>query len=194
MPLFEQKAPSIMVALMRDLGIADFQAGGVLGNFGHETGGFTDLVQGTVMVPSDMSGNAVGWPQYDGARKRAFLAWCKAAMLDWASDKANYKYFVEEIKTTEKASLAALKRTTTLKEATDVFERTNERPGVVALSSREAYARRAMAAYAAAPKPIAPIYGGGTPCRRSRDSRHAGQAEGPAVNVVAAAEPGQPPQ
>lgn len=185
MTLFDTKAPRIMVALMRDLGLADFQAGGILGNFGHESAGLADLVQGTVMNPRDMSGNAVGWPQWDGTRKTAFLNWCKAHGLAWDSDEANYVYFVLEANTSEKASIAALRATKTLKEATEVFERKNERPGVVALASREKWAERAMAAYSAAPKPITPIFGGGSPTIHPTIRTAAPTAAKPASTPVA---------
>ena len=40
-----------MVAFMRDLGVTDFQAGGILGNLGWECAGFEDLVQSRAAVP-----------------------------------------------------------------------------------------------------------------------------------------------
>ncbi len=152
MALFEQKAPGIMAALIRDLGMADYQAAGVLGNIGHECGGFTDLVQGGAMVPNDMSGNAVGWPQWDGVRKRDFLAWCVKQGLDFRSDEANYRYLVLELRGPERAALNALLRTRTLTEATDVFEAKFERAGVPALASRRRWAKKASDAYATSDK------------------------------------------
>lgn len=139
MQLFEQKAPGIMVGLMRDLGITDFQAAGIMGNIGHETGGFQFFHQ--------IGGPAIGWSQWDGERKSNFLNFCFAEKLDPKSDTANYKWLVAESKTIEKTALFALKATTTLKEATDVWEKKDERAGVPALSSRKMYAIRAMAAY-----------------------------------------------
>ncbi len=112
------------------------------------------------MIPGDMAGNAVGWPQFDGGRKRAFLAWCGKKVLDWRSDAANYGYMVEELLTTERSALARLKATKTLGEASDDFERYYERAGVSALASRRRYAQRAMSAYTIAPKPIEPIVPG----------------------------------
>jgi tRNA(Ile)-lysidine synthase TilS/MesJ len=152
MGLFESKAPAIMAGLMRDLGVQDYQAAGVLGSLGHETGGFTDLVQGTVMDPRDMSANAVGWAQWDGVRKRDFLAWCAKQGLDWRSDEANYRYLLLELRGSERAALNALLKTRSLIEATDVFEAKFERAGVPALASRRKYARQAMDAYAASDK------------------------------------------
>lgn len=145
--LFEQKAPGIMAALMRDLGLQDYQAAGILGNIGHECGGFTDLVQGGAMVPNDLSGNAVGWAQWDGVRKRDFLAWCAKNKLAWSSDEANYRYLLLELRGSERAALNALLKTRSLIEATDTFETKFERAGVPALASRRKYARQAMDAY-----------------------------------------------
>lgn len=149
MALFDDKAPAIMDALMRDVGVTDFQAGGILGNIGHECAGMTKLHQ--------IGGSAIGWAQWDGARKSAFAAWCARKGLDWQSDEANYRYLVLELLTSEKAALDALKATGTLGGATTTFEEKFERAGVPALMSRLNWAQRAMAAYAAAPRPIKPI-------------------------------------
>ncbi len=144
MALFEQKAPGIMTALMRDLAITDFQAAGILGNIGHECAGFTKLHQ--------IGGSAIGWVQWDGSRKSAYSAWCARQKLDWQSDEANYGYLVLELKSSEAESLAALKKTNSLEQATIVFEQKFERAGVPALASRVSFADRAMAAYTAAAK------------------------------------------
>ncbi len=144
MALFETKAPPIMAGLMRDLGVQDFQAGGVLGNIGWECAGFEHL--------SQIGGSARGWVQWDGVRKAAFLTWCANNHLDWMSDEANYRYLILELKGSERAALNALLRTKSLHEASDVFEEKFERAGKPALSVRRGYADRAMAAYAASDK------------------------------------------
>lgn len=150
MALFEQKAPPIMAGLMRDLAVTLNQAAGILGNIGEECGGFEQLTQ-------TGGGGGRGWIQWDGPRREAFFAWCSTHGLQWISDEANYRYLVLETLTTEKAALAALKATSTVKDATDIFEAKDERAGVPALSVRELYANRALAAYNLAPKPVAPI-------------------------------------
>jgi len=144
MALFEQKAPAIMAALIRDLGMADYQAGGVLGNIGWECGGFQHL--------SQIGGTARGWVQWDGARKKQFLAWCEKNGLVWTSDEANYRYLVLELRGSEHAALVALLKTRTLVEASDTFEEKFERAGKPALSGRRRFARQAMDAYAASDK------------------------------------------
>jgi hypothetical protein len=156
MALFEQKAPGIMAGLMKDLGITLYQSCGILGSFGWECGGFEQLHQGG-------GGAAIGWPQWDGVRKAAYLAWCDKNRLSWTSDEANYRYFVQEIRTTERASLVALKATSTVEDACDVFEKTFERAGVPALEGRRTYGRRALAAYMAAPQPVTPLIEIGDP-------------------------------
>ncbi len=144
MALFEEKAPSIMAGLIRDLGVQDYQAAGVLGNIGWECGGFMHL--------SQIGGSAVGWVQWDGVRKRDFLAWCQKQGLPWTSDEANYRYLLLELRGSERASLNALLKTRTLVEATDTFEAKFERAGVPALAGRRRFARQAMDAYAASDK------------------------------------------
>ena len=139
MALFETKAPGLVVGFMRDLSLQDFQAGGILGNIGWECAGFEEL--------SQIGGTAYGWPQWDGSRREAYFAWCKAHNLDRAGDEANYGYLILELRTTEAAALAALRATKTLNEATDTFEAKFERAGVPALAARRAYAMRAMSAY-----------------------------------------------
>lgn len=151
MALFEQKAPGIMRDLMRDLGLRDFQAAGVLGNIGVESNGFKTFQE---MAPRGGAGG-YGWAQWTGPRRRAFFAWIAEKGLHRDSDQANYGFLLHELGGPEKAALAALRRTTTLEDATICFEDKFERAGVKAHGTRIAYARRAMAAFrmlAPAPK------------------------------------------
>jgi hypothetical protein len=149
MSVFDQKAPGIMVGLMKDENLQDFQAAGVLGNIGHETGGFQFYNQ-------IGGGPGVGWEQWGGERKTEFLQFCAKEGIDPRSDAANYKWMVAEARTTEKKSWDDLRATTTLNQAVEVFMKENERPGVPALTSREMYAARAMVAYKAAMAPPRP--------------------------------------
>ena len=140
-------------ALMRDLALTDIQAAGLLGNLGHETGGFAHLQEIAPTVP----GSPGGWgiAQWTGPRRRAMEAWCRAHGLDPASDEANEGYLRVELSTSEAPALAALRRAATLAEATASFGRLFERPGIVAPASRLAWARRALAAIRAAAGPAA---------------------------------------
>lgn len=130
--------------LMHDLGLTDIQAAGLLGNLGHESGGFQTLQERRPVV----KGSRGGWglAQWTGPRRRAMEAWCHTRGLDPADPEANYGYLCEELRGSEAATLVALKRTATLESATETFCTLFERPGVVALDSRLAWSRRALAA------------------------------------------------
>jgi hypothetical protein len=130
--------------LMRDLGLTDFQAAGLLGNLGHESGGFRKLQE----VAPAVAGSRGGWglAQWTGPRRVAMEAWCRTHGLDPASLDAQYRYLCVELRTTEAAALAALRQAPTLEAATETVCRLFERPGVIALASRLDWARRALAA------------------------------------------------
>lgn len=130
--------------LMRDLGLTDIQAAGLLGNLGHESGGFRQLQE---LAPA-VAGSRGGWglAQWTGPRRGAMEAWCRAHALDPASPEANYGYLCAELRGSEAPALAALRAAATLEAATEAVCRHYERPGIVALQSRLDWARRALAA------------------------------------------------
>jgi uncharacterized protein (TIGR02594 family) len=141
---FITKAPSIMRDLMRDLpGLTATQAGGILGNIGHECGGFQQLLQ--LGVPEGQGG--MGWCQWDGARREAFLKWANDHVQPWRSPEANYSYLVNELRTTEAGALEELMRQSSLEAAVVSFDNRFERSGVKALDKRIRYARLAMIAF-----------------------------------------------
>lgn len=153
--VFAQRCARLGPSLMRDLALTDVQAAGLLGNLGHETDGFRLLQEVAPVVPGSRGG--WGLAQWTGPRRVAMEAWCRAQGLDPASEAANEGYLRLELTTVESEALAALKRTTTLEEATESFCRHFERPGIVALSSRLAWAARALAAIRASPAPPADL-------------------------------------
>ncbi|MBN4097203.1 MULTISPECIES: phage tail tip lysozyme [unclassified Methylobacterium] len=135
--------------LMRDLGLSDVQAAGLLGNLGHETGGFRHLQEVAPAVPGSRGG--WGLAQWTGPRRVAMEAWCRARGRDLADPEAGYGYLCAELRGPEAPALAALRATTTLAAATEAVWRRYERPGVVAPARRLAWARRALAALRAGP-------------------------------------------
>ena len=137
---FDAKAPVIMARLQKDLGITENQAAGIVGNLGHETAGFTQYQE---LAPRGGGRGGFGWAQWTGPRRRDFEAWSASKGLDVRSDEANYGFLVHELTGKESASLAAIKRTETVEDATRVFEQKYERAGVVALGSRLKYAAKA---------------------------------------------------
>jgi hypothetical protein len=142
---FKAKAPIIMRQLMTDFGFKDFQAAGILGNLGHETGGFTLFQE---RKPRAGRGG-FGWAQWTGSRRVDFENFCRQHGFAVTSDEGNYAFLKHEMQnTSEKKVVPLLKATTTLEKAVEVFETVYERAGVVAMDRRIGWARRAMEAFA----------------------------------------------
>jgi hypothetical protein len=142
---FKEKAPRVMGWLMADFGLTDVQAAGVLGNIGVECAGFT--VMHEIGQPEGKGG--YGWVQWTGPRREAFFAWCKDKGFDWQSDDGNYGFLSHELKTSEQQTIPALKQTTTLEDATRVFEVKFERPGIPHSEVRVKWAQKAIDAFRA---------------------------------------------
>ncbi len=144
--LFLEKAPGIMKRLMRDLPPLNLiQAAAILGNIGHECGGFRFLHQ--IGMPEGLGGH--GWCQWDGSRRLAFLAFAKAMGRDWREDEPNYAFLVHELrgpKASEATAFASLVKQATLEAAVEDFDRRFERSGVRALDRRLRYAKLALGA------------------------------------------------
>jgi hypothetical protein len=141
--LFAVECARLGPRLMADLGLTAVQAAGLLGNLGHESGGFRQIQEVAPAVPGSRGG--WGLAQWTGPRRVAMEAWCRARGLDPAAPEAGYGYLCAELRTTEAAALAALRGAESLEAATAVVCRRYERPGIVALPSRLAWARRALA-------------------------------------------------
>ncbi len=141
--LFREKAPGIMRQLMADFELSDFQAGGILGNLGHECGGFKYLHE--LGQPENRGG--YGWAQWTGPRRVAFKNWCSEQSLHWETDEANYGFLKYELETTERTAIPALSKTHTLEDAVMAFERNYERAGVKNYESRIRWGRIAMNAF-----------------------------------------------
>jgi len=141
MSVFTDKAKKYVPRLMQDLQISRVQACGIFGNIGTETGGLTVLQEINPVVEGSKGG--YGWSQWTGVRRRKYETWCKNNYLEPASDEANYRYLVKETKDDEAASLAGLKKTTTLQAATETWMLLNLRPGIQNLASRLKYAQQA---------------------------------------------------
>ena len=152
MNLFEQKAPGIMQDLMEALSITATDAAAIVGNLGHETGGFQHHHE--IGQPSHKGG--IGWAQWTGARRRSFEQWGRenGFRVDHtgATDEANLGFLLHELtETPERKVIPELRDGDSLAEKTIIFCDTFERPGVKAHSKRIAYAERALASYQANP-------------------------------------------
>jgi hypothetical protein len=142
---FDQKAPQIMKRLMADLGLNEVHTGGILGNLGHESVGLRVMQE---VNPIGGGRGGYGWAQWTGTRRDDFQAWCQQKNLAMDSDEGNYGFLCFELQGKESKSLVELQKTNTLSVATETFARLFERPGILHLSSRMNWARRATAAYA----------------------------------------------
>jgi len=154
MAKFDDLAVRYMTDLMRDFNLTDFQAAGIVGNGGAESTGFTQVQELNPAVKGAAGG--LGHFQWTGRtktnnRRLKFEQWLERnAAKGWTAHtyEANYSMLFRELRGTEKAALAALKKTTTLEDATEVFMRQFERPGVEHLPARIRWAKRALTAFA----------------------------------------------
>lgn len=145
---FKQKAPKFLAHLLSEYpGLKPFQAAGIVGNFGHESNGFTELHENG--QPPGRGG--YGWGQWTGPRRQSFLSWALTHHLDWRSDEANVTYAIYELDGPYNYVVRALMKTTSVDEASDLFERLFEKAGVPALESRREWSRAALTAYAGTP-------------------------------------------
>lgn len=146
MTLFTDKAPWVMNLLRADFGLSVDEAAAVLGNIGHECGGFEKFQEQKPAVKGSRGG--FGWCQWTADRRVAFEAYCKRNNLDPKSDRANYGYLFVELKSTEKNAISALKNAPEgLSSKVAAFERSFERAGVINMPSRMRYANQALAAW-----------------------------------------------
>lgn len=145
MTLFTDKAPWIMNLLRADFGLTVEEAAAILGNIGHESGGFKYFQEIKPTVPGSRGG--FGWCQWTGPRRKEFEAYCARNKLDPFSDKANYGFLFTELKGSEKAAIPALKKAKGLEAKVSAFERSFERAGVINMPSRMRWANQAMAAW-----------------------------------------------
>lgn len=120
--------------IVRDLGIEAHHAAGIFGNGAVESKSFTDYQEDKPLVAGSLGG--FGWMQWTGPRRRQYMAYCQEHGLDPNSDEAQYAWLVVELQTTEKASLAALKQTKTVRAAAETFMKKNLRPGIPHLDAR----------------------------------------------------------
>lgn len=133
-----------------DLLMADFKTDllssvAIVGNAGHESGGFKQLQELKPLVKGSKGG--YGIMQWTGPRRRAYEAYCRRNGLDPADMMTNYKFLFVEFKGPEGKVLPKLKAAKTLDEKVEVFCLGFLRPGVVHMASRKQWARRALAAW-----------------------------------------------
>lgn len=143
--LFREKAPGVMRALMFEFSITPEDSAAILGNAGHESGGFRLMQEIKPTVKGSAGG--LGWFQWTGLRRKNFIAYAIKKDLDPASDLANYSFLVSELKGAYHTALSAVKDANTLDDKVKAFERAYERAGVKAYASRLKWAQIALEAW-----------------------------------------------
>lgn len=141
--LFERKAPAVMRDLIRDFNFTAEQTAGILGNIGHECDGFRQLQERGQVSPK----GGWGWCQWTGPRRRAFETWASEHGYSPSSDEANYGFLKNELNSSEKAARDALRKASSVEDATRIFMDRFERPGSPQLARRVTWANRAIRSF-----------------------------------------------
>lgn len=148
MSLFEELAPRIITDLLKeDFGLKMLDAVAIVGNLGHESGGFKFLQEIKPVVKGSRGG--YGWAQWTGPRRKSFEKFCKDNNYSVNSYEGNYNYLVWELRNTETKAIPNVKKAKTLSEKVKAFELAFERAGVKHYPSRNEWALKAMYAYEA---------------------------------------------
>lgn len=146
--LFEQMAPGIMSQLLEDFkpkNLSVIQAAAILGNIGHECGGFRHFQE---LAPTGGDGRGgFGWCQWTDTRRTSFENFCNANKLSSISPAANYRFLVKELKSTHAKAITDLVATATLRDGVIAFELVFEVALVKAYDERERYGNIALAAF-----------------------------------------------
>lgn len=126
----------LMRDLMADFGFTRHQAAGVVGNLDHESDGFRGLQEYNPTVKGSRGG--YGYAQWTGPRRRQFESWAaQNGYSDLSSYDANYGFLKYEMSQTwEKRAVDRVKATSSVEDATRVFQDTFLRPGIPHTKSR----------------------------------------------------------
>lgn len=138
---FTEKAGWVTNQLMKDFGLTKNQAAGITGNLGFESGGLNYTQEG-----APLSGRGgIGWAQWTGDRRKAFEKYAAEHKGENAT-QIQYGYLKHELETSQKATIAAVKKTTTVQDATGTVMKVFERPkdqSAAQTANRIPYAQRA---------------------------------------------------
>jgi hypothetical protein len=148
---FEETAKRIIRDLIRDFQLDVPSCAAIVGNFGHETGGFTKLQEIKPTVSGSRGG--YGWAQWTGPRRRSYESWCDKHTLDPSTYDANYGFAKYELQNDYAAALKRVRAPGSLRDKVVAFEIAYEGAGVKSYDSRLRYAERALKAFGAVPAP-----------------------------------------
>ena len=133
---FQSTSAQLVKDLMRDFGLTEFQAAGLVGNLAYESGNFKQLQEKEPLIPGSKGG--YGFAQWTGVRRDGFENWIKSqdSQIDPASYSANYGYLKHELSNVLPDSLGSigvntirkLKDTNSLEEATSLVSNYYLRP------------------------------------------------------------------
>lgn len=157
---FDRIAPLLMADLIKELGLTENQAAGVVGNFGHESGLVSGQQEGRsvgAIAPIRGLKGGIDWAQWTATRRTDFANFVEANNLPYPAYRTSLDFVLHELKGKEKAALAKVRQTKTLKGAVQAVQDNYERPGVKATQSRLDHAERALALYRASTPPQTPV-------------------------------------
>lgn len=158
---FDRVAPILVNDLMKELGLKDFQAAGFVGNFGAESGLISGRQEGTKeasspakVIARDDGSHPIGgidWAQWTASRRVDFYKFLKANGLlsSYPSYEASLAFLLHELTTSYKHAVEQVKKTTSLKAATETAEAHYEKAGIKNMASRYEFAQRALDLYRA---------------------------------------------
>jgi hypothetical protein len=141
---YKTKSVWLIGKLIADFKLTDFQAAGICGN-GYQESMLQPVLENDGIVTTPTRG--IGWFQWTGPRHTAFVNFCSGANLDWHTDDAEYGFLKHELQTDHAFVLGHLRPTTTLADATAVFEKFYEGAGVVQMAHRLTGAQIALDAW-----------------------------------------------
>lgn len=157
-PTWEFQGGWLVRRYSRDLSLLQFQAAGLVGNFGAETEGFRYMQE---IGPRSGRGG-LGWAQWTGPRREAFEAFCAENLWLPTNPQANYNFSLVELNGPYKRVLVRLRACNTLEVATRIIHNEYETPQDVldktytSFGKRLDYAQRALRGVKSVPKADAP--------------------------------------
>jgi len=115
--------------LQKEFDLTPVQAAGLVGNLSHESKGLNssqkESNKGKKLTSRE---DGIGWAQWSNVRHGNFIRFAKKNGLNINTDKANRAFLFHELNGPEKRTIAALKKTKTIDEASRVATNLYLRP------------------------------------------------------------------
>lgn len=142
---YNKWAVEFIALLMKDFSLSVEDAAAIVGNAGHESGGFKSLQEIKPLVKGSRGG--YGIMQWTGPRRREAEAYWERNKLVPSDMMSNYKFLYVELSGPEGKVIAPLKQAKGLDAKVEVFSNKFLRPGIPHMDSRKVWARRALEAW-----------------------------------------------